>query len=412
MVFLMIEINFHKSKNFLLFQGTFILINIQLLRNLSVVYVILLALFYGLTFLFYLQSRKTLNKNRLYSYCMFFLLFNIFLIFYSFLNSSIEEVVGAIQRIFFVLPLFFFTTKFISSDNDLSKIIEIYILIITAASLSLLYQYMYGAISWFVDSSTRGGLDRYGSLLGSMPTFGVAGPLALVLFPSTTFKFYTKIFLFYIIVLGIFLTLQKAGIANLGLALLMLLYSFNYKTEILKFKSIFIFISTLIPLILMLGIYFNDYVDLALLLFGISGGPEPIIVDGSYGFIEDFTKRLFGEFMSKVTILDLIFGMGFRGIGGAAGIENGVMSHNGLLDLFLLGGLAYFILFIMIVFNIFNSLILNRKKIDPILLISMKSFYILFFINFPMYTGILINPALCSMFWIFTGYLACNVVRK
>jgi hypothetical protein len=404
----MIEINFIKSKNFLLFQGTFILINIQLLRNLTVLYIIFLVLFYGLTFLFYLQSRKILNKNRLYSYCMFFLLFNIFLIFYSLLNSSIVEVLWAIQRIFFVLPLFFFATKFISSDSDLSRIIEIYILIITAASLSLLYQHLYGAISWFVDSSTRGGLDRYGSLLGSMPTFGVAGPLAIVLFPSTNFKYYTKIFLFYIIVLGIFLSLQKAGIANLGLALLILLYSFIYKTEKLKFKSIFIFISTLIPLILMFGIYFSDYIDLSFSLFGISGGSEPIIVDGSYGFIEDFTKRLFGEFMSNVTILDLIFGMGFRGIGGAAGIENGIMSHNGLLDLFLLGGVAYFILFFFIIFKIYKFLILNSQKIDPHLLISMKSFYILFFINFPMYTGILINPALCSMFWVFAGYLACN----
>jgi len=79
------------------------------------------------------------------------------------------------------------------------------------------------------------------------------------------------------------------------------------------------------------------------------------------------------------------------------------MSHNGLIDIWRLGGVVYILSFLLLIFSIARELN-NHNSQDDIYFYA-RGFFGLFFANFIFYTGIFVNPSLSILFWINLAYL-------
>lgn len=89
---------------------------------------------------------------------------------------STGAAVTGMARFLFASPVFFAFLAYTPSAAVLRQHISFMVSFFAIASLSIPLQLVTGPIDWFADASTRGGLDRFGTLLGSM--LSVAGSFA------------------------------------------------------------------------------------------------------------------------------------------------------------------------------------------------------------------------------------------
>ena len=401
-------VNNWRVQNSSLLLVLFILLNFQVLRYLTPLYLLAILFLY---FILFMKPRKRLEYfSGLYQLLFFYLLMNFYILFISFYKIGISETILAGSRAWFVFPLFFLSYTFINNEEKLSKFIAAYFYIVAIAGASLIYQVFFDAIPWLVQASKRMDLARNPSLLGALPIYGSASGFAIVLYNQVKANSYVKLFLLFVITIGIFITLQKAAIANLFIAFFLILATFflnPIKLEtIIKnfFGVVFLFI-----LVSLIGIQdkIESYLNAAKLF--VSGK-----VNFGHLFIEDFLSRVSGGFISQfISFSDLrqyeiVAGVGYYGAGGSLGLPNGYMAHNGFGDILLQGGLPFLFLFFTIIFYVFVLTIklIRKDKISRNLGFGILSFFAIFFINIPVTSGIFVNPSLCSLFWILIGYIA------
>ena len=99
------------------------------------------------------------------------------------------------------------------------------------------------------------------------------------------------------------------------------------------------------------------------------------------------------------------FGVGLQGGAGTLGIigpdGHYGSAHNSFGDLFFMGGIPYFLIFINLYFTVQYKLYNNRKKNNVSLLLFMLN--ILFLANL-MVSGAIFQPAISILFWISVVY--------
>lgn len=332
-----------------------------------------------------------------------------------FLESA--DFLMAASRFYFVYPLFFAALLCINLTT-LRIAVRLYLIVVAAAALSLIYQVYFGPIPYFVEHSNRAGIPRYATFLGALPTFGVAGAFALLFIGFAVRNLFVFVALFFLIFTGLILTLQKAALANLLIVLIFIFWlSWAGKLSV-NIKKLF----SLVLIFSAINFYaLNDYVLVNLDFLGVklhrSNGD--LIGWTGYGMGEDANMRLSNHFLqshlsgSQTSVVETtpsqtltlhFFGVGYQALGGALGLDKYPMSHNGVVDIWRLGGVPYTLVFLLLCLSIAHQL--KFSKIQDDYYYYGVAFFSLFALNFVFYTGIFVNPSLAMLFWINLVYIS------
>ena len=388
--------------------------NIFRASGLYLVFYFLLSLL-GVIF-FFLNFSKLRPKNMVGWTSYLFVISSISVAVVSALHLKKPDFLNAASRFYFVYPLFF-SALLCLNIKTFRTAIQLYLLIAAGAACCLIYQVYFGSLGFFGINSTgtesglpyfgepwfRGGIPRYSTFLGALPTFGVAGAFALLFVGFSVRNIFFFGLLFFLLFTGLILTLQKAALANLLIILIFILWmSFKGKLSFSPAK--------LFGIVVFSGVVnffaFNDYVlvNIDFLGFKLHRSSGDLIGWTGYGMLEDTSMRLTNHFLEGFPGAPKFFGVGYEALGGALGLEQYPMSHNGLVDIWRLGGLPYMLVFLLLCFSIVYRLkfLKYRNDYDYYGL----AFFAIFALNFIFYTGIFVNPSLAILFWINLAYLS------
>lgn len=313
--------------------------------------------------------------------------------------------------------------SYIKTFKDLRKSINLYLLISLLACLSLPFQMIFGEISWFNNSSFRGGLVRYASLFGNLTAFGIAGGLSLILLLYSNFNKTLKITLIIIFIFSLIISLQKTGLVNIFLSII--IYSIISKklSLLIRYSVFFVFITYLIICISLY--FFTDSILVKYIesIFLNTLNVSLVNIDGvakdSFTISENILDRIIKhplEVFDEYGYISLFFGMGVLGGGGSLGIS-GPQAHNSFFDLLFVGGPMNLFFMIGIIISAFYTTIRILKKCfltndQRNIINALLSFLILYIINLPFNSGLLFQPNVSVMFWIFVFFLSRIVSQQ
>ena len=374
---------------------------LQQLRGISFAYLIFPVILSFICVYHIVLKTPLIIKDQITKYIVLLNLIYFYVYSISIPDIGLSAASTAYARVLFTAPLYFIACYVLQSWERYEKCLKIYLAIVILAALSLIYQNIFGELYWLEDIKRRGGVIRYASILGSMTVFGVAVGFAYIILPVLNIRLTYKIFFYGCLTIGMVLTLQKSAFANFALSACLILFITGFaKKNILKTILVLIVFSVPVGFI----IFENFYGHLVVLknFAGIAAESEKVWV--GHNFIDNMLDRLSPEHFSNIHAVNFIIGVGFRGVGGAVGIE-GEMGHNGLLDLLSMGGIPMLTVFLFILFaasfKVYKYKNLSRKKTKFLL-----SFFILYSINFPMFSGMLFNPALILPLFLSLGYVS------
>jgi len=330
-----------------------------------------------------------------------------------FKSVSINPLIG-IPRLLIMPITSFILYCILRKEADYLFIIKIILLCYLFAALTIIYQLNYGPILWFADAHSRGGYVRYASIIGSLTVFGsVAGVAISLIFNSNIVKYFTiKIFYLILIFAATIISLTKTGLVMIMLAFLIFLFFSSIRGIREFFYSILlvIFFGAFIAVILSNNDYFINYLNTVI---NFTFGNNWLFLDTEKSLINDTPNiniDLIIERLTKYSINSIkyygdnvfIFGVGVWGGGGVLGYPNEPSAHNGIVDLIIVGGPIYLILFLSIFIRIQFFFILSFTKY----LLSQLFFIcnIIFFVNMLFISGSLFQPAISILFWISIPY--------
>lgn len=356
------EKNYYTPSNLVekLLIFTCILLLFQITRNINLpIYVVLLFGSYILLFALTIIEVKNQGGIQLLNFRFrefIFILTLIYIPIISIFYLSIGDYLVAFPRFAITFPIiiYFLVIKRFSK-YFIFNFIRAYVLFMSLAGVSIIYQIEFGAIPFFAEQSMREGVIRYASLAGSLTAYGTLANVAVLmilflgkyLFPRNI-----NFLLLLIIIAGNFLSLQKASIANLIICVFSYLL-FSKSTNILN-KAIIVIIASITIFCmyyLLQGTIYQQYVD-GLINFTTS--------DNQYGAENDLINRFTNlpqhvmEY-NDIGFMEFISGIGFKGLGGIMGLSYYPQAHNNFFDLVYSGGIFHFMLFLMMIFSILNS---------------------------------------------------------
>ena len=320
----------------------FVVIQLQVFRRLSAVAyagVLLAAYVYWLSSIHY--SRKTRMRRSTLLFLACYLSFPIL----SLLTCSWSEYLTAIVRYGALMPLLI-----VSATNSriiydyLTDIVKTYFYIVVLSALLLIYQVFFGRISFFVDPSERAGFVRYGSLLGSITTYGGSAAVAIMFLHNfNILRGWRKVVSEVLILIGGVLCLSKASIVNLamGYVLILLFRPSEGRTRTLSLNRILAIalmlaatgcILAFLVKYTIIGTYYNKIIQYTFY--------------SSHNVADDLLKRVnerpFAafEYYDNPLVYYLFFGVGFKGYAGVLGLSQYPMCHNNFFDIVLAQGLV------------------------------------------------------------------------
>ena len=392
---------FNNRNDIILFLA--LLLNLHTVRNLTSGY--LLILFATFAYLFLTSFNQIRFKTNFFGLSIIlFYLWSVYVIFLSPAYVSLRELAVGASRFALAPSFLLILLANKPSDDHYEKMIRIYILITILASLSLIYQFFFGPITWFNDPSERGGLVRYASLQGSLTILGVTVGSALAIIPQMKINILLRTFGILFLIIGSILTLQKAAIANMAIAgIITLIFSkINFKiTKTFIFSLIIIMIFSLIPESSFIkqysySLFYNAFPGLADSNTDILIDSRPLTLDSIIDRLNYFVKPFFAEY-GYLTIF--VGGIGLLGAGSGMGIE-GHQAHNSLYDILLMGGGIYLILTMVLILLSLKNLYKINSKVSKYLLIGL----IISTINMPFTTAGFFHPNISFFFYLSIAY--------
>jgi hypothetical protein len=383
---------------------------LHLLRNVTafyfVAFVVFCVLFIYYVFLNYRLIREFEKKIILFVIVIF--LYPIIPIFFGVILDEYEDlksVLVGLSRLIFSLPMV--VAILISSPNreNVKKLVFLTGFITFIASLSIPYQFIFGAIPWFAESSERAGVDRFASLFGSLTALGLVVGYGIFALVITTKRYLFSAMLVVGTIVGALLSTQKAAIVNIILCLIALIFTLKFRFKYIAIYSLFIII-----FISIFGYYFFTEINLFLSSVQLTPSSE---YKGDVSFVESIYERLVDLPLVAISHhgwSTLFFGVGPVGGSGALGYPEVPMSHNGVVDLFLIGGIAYFLIFSFFLGYVFKLIFKLRSVTSDQHLFKFGIFvFVTLMINLP-FSNLIFFPPSSAMF--FAVSLKCFLVRN
>lgn len=350
------------------FCFTVVVLLFQITRNISTtIYIGVLFLSYTWLYITHFYSYKSLSDINVNTYRPLTALFILSLMLIppiSMINMEMNEFLMAIPRFLVTFPfiLFCFLYKSHFSYKLIKQTSRIFCVFIALSALSLPYQIFFGRISFFATSGYREGLERYASLAGSLTSLGTLGALALVLLlfsDDILFGKIKKTLLIIVIMLGMFMSLQKAAVANVIICFVAFVL-INGKSSFIK-RAIFaavLCISVYGTYFLFKETQFAIYIE-SIFRYSLS--------DSSLGIEQDLLGRFWERpytviIYHDMDLLDYIFGIGLSSLSGTMGLPNLPMAHNNYFDLLFSGGILHFVSYLSLMIMIPLKVIVKKSK--------------------------------------------------
>lgn len=326
---------------------------LHLLRNLSLSYLAIYAVSFVVGFSYTFQRWPALGRPTqvailllcsIFAYPILSILPGLYLDAYR--NG--EEILVGISRVVFVLPMYMAVLASPKDDESLRRWLALAAIVTFFAALSIPYQFMFGGVSWFAEESERAGVVRYASLFGSLTTFGVVCGLGILAAAASIRNRLWLVICISGIIVGAALSLQKAAIVNAILCLICVptLAGKRYS----KYFGVY---SGLVLALALLYYYFSEvgeYLE-SFRFFGseYESSGDVSVFEGAWSRLKELPENAITYHGAQ----SLWFGLGPIGGSGSFGYPEVPMSHNGIVDIFLIGGIGYFILFIYFGFFVF-----------------------------------------------------------
>lgn len=322
----------------------FILLVTQLhiLRNLTPIYFIFYALSAIISIWYIMRVWCTISAIEKQVIYILLTMFSIPIIssLFGVINGEYDDYnlsIG-ISRLLFCLPIYLAIFSMPLTKDIIQKLLLVASILTFFAALSYPYQYLFGAISWFADSSFRDGFVRYASLFGSLTTYGIVVGYGLLVTIISRQKKVPKVIVVSTIVVGSIFSLQKAALMNILLGWFSLLYIKNVSHFLTKF---------LLLVVLLIIPFLSYYILLSNNISYEANGTN---------LLADILIRISSLPMRAIDfhgITSMILGLGPIGASGAFGYPDVPMAHNGFVTIFLVGGIPFFILFLYFFMKLF-----------------------------------------------------------
>ena len=233
----MIKNNYERQDKATIFLS--IVLMLQVLRKANaIIYTLILLIAY----LYWITSIKVNLNSKISITGLLFVIEYFLLPIVSIVTLPFNDYIIAITRYAATLPLVIisiFYPKIIYRNID--KILKAFCTIVMISSILMIYQSIFGRISFFDSVNERIGFERFGSLLGSATTYGTVSLIAIIiLYVLNPFNSFAQKIIESIIIVGGFLCLSKSFFVNLFISyVLILVYKLKLKKKF-DIKKIFV----------------------------------------------------------------------------------------------------------------------------------------------------------------------------
>ena len=373
---------------------------LHILRNVSWLYYLFLA-----SVLFFLCTAVAVRRNARIDYLQA-LLFLVWC-YGTVLSISRSSLYGSewngLARFWATFPLLIVGS--VLSNRSSKDALGVLCWFLFFASLSLAWQYFYGPVSWFAESSERAGGERYASLAGSLTSFGVLVGVG-ILIALVQYNGNLRVLLVVALLVGAVLSLQKAALANVVLAVVLACRLGGISRQ-LGWAAIVTFCTTALTFVFFIGSSVGE-VDNQIyrqLVGVVLADPD---LSGDVSFVDsviDRVGKLPLEMVEFHGYRTLFFGAGVFGASGVLGYPELPMAHNGLFELigifgFLVGGLAGGALTIL--FFVALRFLARTKQSPKSELGLLYGVYAIWFLNYVFSGGGVFHPVCAAVLWVTT----------
>lgn len=335
-----------------------------------------------------------------------FLVLTVFVAIYTYFSYGLEVAIHGFTRFIHVALLAPLAALILTSDTDLKLVVALWLLVVVAGVITVIYQIFGGEMPWLVQQYTaiRGDLVRHKSLLGEPNVGGMAAVLAYLIasisIRNTVCKYIVLLSTSFLIVV----CLSKAALAAFVIAntMILALNIYKNKKDNLQFLSNHLVVQFFVMSIWFTILFFypltERYIEVAINSFF---GHQPAVP----GAIEDFSDRFIflkygGDSFSN------FFGRSF-GFAGSAALElkvpDAVGPHNMYLEIYLVGGLFMLISFATVQLSTIIAFV-KRIDIDPKIRVSFLAVFVLISLYMTGYPNIY-EPITGSIFWLIVGFI-------
>lgn len=322
----------------------------------------------------------------------------------------------------------------ITHKQQLKIFIKIWLAVAYLGAISGIYQFMGGDLFAITEGYKhfRGESIRYMTLLGEPNIGGMASPIVLLAAVYVLRNPIWKIITAVVSIVLLFLSVSKAGLAGITLAIFLIVYYEYKKTGHLIGKKLvrnMMYSISLICLgvVIFLIISINNPVIMEKIqeysrtaITAVIGGGDR--VDISPSLVDDLLTRVFTMTLDGIEIakressfypFNAMFGSSF-GIAGTAaeelrGQDSVITPHNGFSEIYFVGGILMLFLFLVILFFVFRRLWWLAKG-DNLFTALLAIFIICvaFTISYPIMSNIFAG----SLFWIAIGVAANRSIAR
>ena len=341
------------------------------------------------------------------------------------INFNLRQYLVGIGRMM-LMPLFaLIFLKLLSRKEDYEKILFFFIFAYCVGTLTMLLQQFVGNIFFFGNFGPPrfAGLNVYPSSLGNITVFGSGVGMALICcFLTNKLNLFLKGIAVSLLILGVFLTMQKSALINLIIAVLILCLTLNIRS------LLGLFLISIFLILLLVQVYPSIITNILSLIsntlgFDIRFGDRSLLHTGIYDSIFNrFIDRQIDWLRQPSGLTELLFGWGIPGGSQAMGYSftasvdmqmdhriNPMISigttHNQYLDLYQMGGifLPLTLMGLIICANI--QLLINWIQFNDQLSKIFFFLNLVFAINLFVANGILFQPIASIPFWLSISYL-------
>ena len=336
---------------------------------------------------------------------------------------GVPATMHALSRYLFAFPLVFLAAFAIRKPSQVDRLLVAYVVIVAIALLTIPLQMAIGPISWFANPGERAHAVRYASLLGSLTAPAFAAPAALIIALFVVSNRLLKYLLIVILVLAGLLTYQKSVLAGyVVVAVMYLIFS--------RRKSLLLLLLTTVCALFVCVLMIIAQPDLpksaspltyAVAILGSSehesdlGGDVNIWRSMRDRWSELPNQSVRNLLHERSLLVGILFGGGFHMVGPALvplGVTEYYTSHNGIIDLILIGGLAHLVFFLFIIAQCI-AMQSRRCKSAPAHLrkreFGVMMVWIIFVINLMFAGSLNFHPNSAALLWTLVGASMSNM---
>lgn len=374
----------------------------HLLRNISGAYVALQGVLFVATAIWFCFNFEIVKSDAIAMGALFCISFYVLVLSVIYNNDYGDAALGMFR--FSSLIMAFLSALMIIRSDKLDLFWIIFSQFVALCALSLYFQFIFGPIDWFAESSARAGFSRYASLAGSLTVYGVICGMAII---SSYFYFHgwRRMLLIAVIVSGGFISLQKAAIANIFLAALCIAI-----VERVSFKQLF----KVLLLVLLVGgivLWSTGLYEIAEVGFKSSLGAAADDVQTDVSLLQSAWDRIIelpGIVFNFYGLNRLFWGVGVFGGSGSLGYADLPMMHNAYFDIISIAGLPVFsgllIYFLSLLYKSahhFHTLAQSQVRRKVTVLIFLMSL-----LNMLFASGNFFQPVVAIILWVSVVYVA------